>query len=144
MVDQVKESQSNMSSGRVLSEGPGIVVLSPSMKILHLNRRARFLINGLASTTSEAQQPKNRTDILPPVLINLAGEILRVLRSRHEMKEKGQFEIRHSVNETGQPVSIRGVGVPNGQGVEHARILLFLTEAYTESSEHHRSLGSGR
>jgi hypothetical protein len=143
MVDQVKESQSNMSRGTVLSGGPGIVVLSPSMKILHLNRQARFLINGLASTTSEAQQPNNRTDILPPVLINLAGEILSVLRSRHEMKAKGQFEIRHSVNENGLPVSIRGVGVPNGHGVEQARILLVLTETSADHSENHRSLGSG-
>ena len=142
MVDQVKESQSNMSRGTVLSGGPGIVVLSPSMKILHLNRQARFLINGLASTTSEAQQPNNRTGILPPALINLAGEILSVLRSRHEMKEKGQFEIRHVANGSGMPVSIRGMGVPNGQGVEHARIVLLLTGAHANHSEDHRSLES--
>ena len=53
MGDQVKVSQHDMSSGKVLSGGPGIVVLSPSMKILHLNRQARFLINGLASFTED-------------------------------------------------------------------------------------------
>jgi hypothetical protein len=143
MIEQVKETQSGMSNGEVLSGKPGIVVLSPSLQILHLNRHAQFLIGGLASTTSEAQQPNNRTDILPPVLINLAGEILSVLRSRHEMKEKGQFEIRHSANGSGKPVLIRGVGVPNGQGVEHARILLVLTETSADHSENHRSLGSG-
>ena len=142
MVDQVKESQSNMSRGTVLSGGPGIVVLSPSMKILHLNRQARFLINGLASTTSEAQQPNNRTGILPPALINLAGEIFSVLRSRHEMKEKGQFEIQHSANGSGKPVLIRGVGVPNGHGVEQARIVLLLTGIGATHSENEQSLGS--
>jgi hypothetical protein len=140
---QVKVSLYDMSSGKVLSGGAGIVVLSPSMKILHVNRHALFLIDGLASTTSEAHQPNNRTDILPPVLINLAGEILSVLRSRHEMKEKGQFEIRHSANGSGKPVLIRGVGVPNGQGVEHSRILLVLTETSADHSENHRSLESG-
>jgi hypothetical protein len=143
MEDQVEESQQEISSGEVLFGGPGIVVLSPSMKILHLNRQARFLINGLASTTSEAQQPNNRTDILPPVLINLAGEILSVLRSRHEMKEKGEFEIRHSANGSGKPVLIRGVGVPNGHEVEQARIVFLLTETSADHSENHRSLGSG-
>ena len=142
MVDQVKESQSNMSRGTVLSGGPGIVVLSPSMKILSLNRQARFLINGLASTTSEAQQPNNRTDILPPVLINLAGEILSVLRSRHEMKEKGLFEIRHSANGSGKPVLIRGVGVLNGEGVAQARIVLLLTGTGADHSEDQQSPGS--
>jgi hypothetical protein len=93
--------------------------------------------------TPEVQQSNDRMHVLPPVLINLAGEILSVLRSRHEMKETGQFEIRHSANGSGKPVLIRGVGVPNGQGVEHARILLVLTETSADHSENHRSLGSG-
>ena len=37
------------------------------------------------------------------------------------MSKKGLTEIRHSANETGLPVSIRGVGVVNGEGVEQAR-----------------------
>jgi hypothetical protein len=65
------------------------------------------------------------------------------LRSRHEIDEKGQIEIRHSVNGTGQPVSIRGVGVVNGEGVAQARIVLLLTEPSIDYSEHHRSFGSG-
>jgi hypothetical protein len=137
MVDRVKESQSDMSSGEVLCGGPGIVVLSPSLQILHMNRQAYLLISDLAPTTLEAQQADHRTDLLPPALINLAGEILRVLRSRHEMSETGQFEIRHSANGSGKPVFIRGVGVPNGHGVQHARIVLFLTETSACQSESH-------
>jgi hypothetical protein len=135
MGDQVKVSQHDMSSGKVLSDGPGIVVLAPSMQILHLNRQAQSLIGDLASATPEAQQPNHRMDVLPPVLINLAGEILSVLRSRHEMSEKGQFEIRHCANGLGRPVFIRGVGVPNGQGVAHARIVLLLTGMSGDRSE---------
>lgn len=69
------------------------------------------------------------------MLINLAGEILSLLRSRHEMSKKGQIEIRHSINGSGKPVSIRGMGVPNGQGVEHARIVRFLTGTSANYSE---------
>ena len=133
-----------MSSGKFLSGGPGIVVLSPSLQILHMNRQAYLLISDLAPpTTREAQQADHRTDLLPPALINLAGEILRVLRRRHEMSEKGQFEIRHSVNGSNKPVFIRGVGMPNGHGVQHARIVLLLTETSANHSDDHQSLGSG-
>jgi hypothetical protein len=130
MVDQVKESQKEISSGEVLFGGPGIVVLSPLLEVMYMNRQAHVLFSELVPTTQAAQQPNNRTDILPPALINLAGEILSVLRSRHEMSEKGQFEMRHSVNGSGKPVSIRGVGVPSGQGVEHSRIVLLLTSPH--------------
>ena len=142
MVDQVPESQSDMSSGEVLSGRPGTVVLSPWLEVLYMNRQAQLLISDLVPTTPEAQQPNRRTDVLPPALISLADEMLRVLRSRHEMSEKGQFEIRHSANHSGKPVSILGVGVPNGHGVEHARIVLVLTEASANHSENHQNHGS--
>ena len=142
MADQVEESQKEIRSGEILFGGPGIVVLSPLLEVMGMNRQAHVLFSDLVPTTQAVQQPNNRTDILPPALINLAGEILSVLRSRHEMSEKGQFEIRRTANETGQPVSIRGVGVSNGQGVAHARILLFLTETSTDHSENHRSPGA--
>ena len=141
MVDQVKESQNDMSNGKVLSGSPGIVVLSPSLQVLHMNRQAHLLISDLVPTTPEAHRPNNRTGVLPPALINLAGEIIRVLRSRHERSEKGQFEIWHVANGFGKSVSIRGVGVPNGHGEEHARIVLLLTGASANYLENHRSPG---
>jgi len=143
MVDQGKKSQSDLSSGKVLLGRPGIVVLSPSLEVLHINRQAHLLICDLGPTTPEAQQPNHRTDGLPPALINLACEILSVLRRRHEINEKGQFEIRHSTNETGKPVFIRGVGVSNGQGVDDARIVFVLTGTSANHSENRQSLESG-
>jgi hypothetical protein len=140
MVNQVKAAQNDMINGKVLSGGPGIVVLSPILQILHMNRQARLLISDLVSATPEAQQPNYRADILPPILINVASEILRALGRRHEMSEKGQFEIRHSANESGKPLFIRGVGVLNGQGVEQARIVLLLTGPSADHSENHQNL----
>ena len=119
------------------------MVLSPSLQVLHINRQAHLLICDLVPTTPEAQHPNHRTDVLPPALINLAGEILSVLRSRHEINEKRQFEIRHSTNGTGKPVFIRGLGVPNGHGVDHARIMLILTGTSANHSENRQSLGNG-
>ena len=142
MVDQVPEVQSDIGSGEVLSRGPGIVVLSPSLQVLHMNRQAIKLASLLGSAEPKGQQPNDPTMVLPQPLTDLAGEIHRVLRSRHEMSEKGQFEIRHSANWSGKPVSILGVGVPNGHGVEHARIVLVLTEASANHSENHQNHGS--
>jgi len=141
MVDQVTESQNGMSDGEVLSGRPGIVVLSPSLQVLHMNRQAQILIRDMASTALEVKQLNDRTHVLPPVLIHLAGEIPRVLRRPHERSEKGLLEIRHAANWSDTPVSIRGVGVPNGHEVEHARIVLFLTETSTDPLENHQSLG---
>ncbi|HSL02541.1 MAG TPA: hypothetical protein VK901_03260 [Nitrospiraceae bacterium] len=106
-----------------------------------MNRQTQILISSLVPTTPEAQQPNDRMHALPPALINLAGEILCVLRSRHEMSEKGRLVIRHAPNESGKPLLIRGVGVPNGQGVEHARIVLVLTGTSVDDSENHQSYG---
>jgi hypothetical protein len=133
--------QNGMSSGKVLSGMPGIVVLSPSLQVLHLNRQAQSLISDLVLTAPAAQQPNHRRAGLPPVLINLSGEILRVLRSRHERSEKGQFVIRRSANGSGKPVDIRGVGVLNGQGVEQARIVLFLTGLSADQSGNYQNSG---
>jgi hypothetical protein len=142
MLEQVKEFQNGMSNGEVLSGRPGIVVLSPSLQVLHMNRQAQILIRDVVPTALEVKQLNDRTHVLPPVFINLAGEILRVLRSRHERSEKGLLEIRHAANWSDRPVFVRGVGVPNGHGVEHARIVLFLTETSTDPLESHQSLGN--
>lgn len=116
------------------------MVLSPSLQILHMNRQAQILISDLVPITSETQQPNHRSDILPPALVNLSREILSVLRSSHERSEKGQCVIQHSAHGSGKPVSIRGMGVPNGQGVEHARIVLFLTGTSANYSESYQML----
>ena len=130
-------SQQDRSSGKFLSRGPGIAVLSPSLQVLYVDRQAQILISDLVPTTPEAQQSNDRTHVLPPALITLAGVILNALRSSHTMSEKGLIEIRHSVNGTGKLVSICGIGVPKGHEVEPARIVLFLTETSGNHSENH-------
>ena len=102
-----------------------------------MDRQAQILISDLVPTTPEAQQSNDRTHVLPPALITLAGVILNAPRSCYEMSEKGQIEVRHSVNWIGKPVCISTVGVPNGHEVEPARIVLFLTETSADHSENH-------
>ena len=141
MVDEATADQNDMISGQVLSGGKGIVVLSSSLQILHMNRQARLLISDPARTTPEAQHPNLRMEPFHPAPINLADEIIRVFRSRLEMGEKGPLEIRRSANGSGNPVRIRGVGVPNEHGTAHAHIVLVLTEVSASQSDDHQSPG---
>ena len=133
-VNHVKESQRDMSNGKVQSEGPGIVVLSQVLEILHMNRQAVKLASLLHPVKPDSQPTNNGAGALPPPLTDLAGKILELLRSRHQRSEKGQVEIRHSANESDVPVHIRGVGVPDKDGVEQVRIVLILTEANANHS----------
>jgi hypothetical protein len=136
MTGQVKEHQSDMSSG-----GPGIVVLSPSLEVLHMNRQTRLLISGLVPSALEGQQPNNQTGVLPPILIDLAVEILNVLRSRHEMSRKGQFEVRHVADSLDKRVLIRGIGLPSTNRLRDSRIVFVLAEL---SVDHINDLGFPR
>ena len=130
-----------MSNGKVLSGGPGIVVLSHVLDVLHMNRQAVKLANQLGPAMPDGHLSNNGARILPPLLTDLAGKILSMLQSRHDRSEKGQVEIRHSENESDMPVHIRGVGVPDRHGVAHPRIVFILTEASTSHSENDQNDG---
>jgi len=124
-----------MSNGKVPSGGPGIVVLSHVLEVLHMNSQAVKLASLLGPAPPDGHLPNNATRILPPPLTDLAGKILSMLQSRHDRSEKGQVEILHSANGSEMPVHIRGVGVPDRHGVAHARIVFILTEACATHSE---------
>ncbi|HKO30741.1 MAG TPA: hypothetical protein VJU54_06360 [Nitrospiraceae bacterium] len=128
-----------MSNGKVLSGGPGIVVLSHVLEVLHINRQAIKLAGLLGRVQANGQLANKATGILPPPLTDLAGKIISLLQSRHERSEKGQIEIRHSANGSDKPVHVRGVGVPDRDGIACARIVLILTEASANDSENHQN-----
>jgi hypothetical protein len=91
MVDQVEESQQCICSGTVLSGGPGIVVLSPSPEILHMNRQAIKLAGMVGPAEPRVQELNHPTSVLTSPLTNLAGTILNVLRRCHETPIRGNL-----------------------------------------------------
>jgi hypothetical protein len=142
IVHRVKECQGDKSNGKVLSGGPGIVVLSHVLEVLHINRQAVKLASLLGPAQRDGHLPNHATWILPPPLTDLADKILSMLRSRHDWSESGQVEIRQSANESDTPVDIRGVGVPDGHGAAHARIVFILTETRANHSENQDGNGN--
>lgn len=135
MLDRANTLQDDLSGGKALLGSPGIVVLSPSLQMLHINRQAISLAGMLGSAEARDRASNHPVGILPSVLTNLAGEILRMLRSRKDMSDQEQFEMRYEADNSGSPILIRGVGVPNRHGVQHARIVLLLTKAHTNHLE---------
>jgi hypothetical protein len=131
-----------MSNGKVLSGGPGIVVLSHVLQVLHMNLQAVKLASLLGPARPACHPPNDATRVLPAPLTDLAGQILSMLRSRHDRNEKGQVEIRYSANESDMPVHIRGLGVPDRHGADQARIVFILTDARTSHSENQDDNGS--
>ena len=139
MVDQEKEAQHSLSRGAVLSGGPGIVVLSPSLEVLHMNRQALKLAGMLGTAEPRGQELNHSTSVLTPPLTNLAGEVLNALRRANETTDKGQFEIRHVAGNLGKRVQMRGIGVPSVNGLRDSRIVLVLAEMGAGSEEAHRA-----
>jgi hypothetical protein len=138
MVDQEEESQHSLSRGAVLSGGPGIVVLSSSLHILHMNRQAIKLAAMLGSAEHRVQELNNPLGVLIQPLIKLAGTILDGLRRSNETTDTGRSELRHAVDNLGQRVLIRGIGVPSANGLQGSRIVLVLSEISADSGDANR------
>jgi hypothetical protein len=126
MVDHMKAS-GGMSSG-----GPGIVVLSPSLDVLHMNRQSQVLMCNIVSNAPEGSRSHNLIGVIHPVLIDLADKTLHVLRDCYDMGWKGPFEVRHVAEGTHTRVLIRGIGLPNANGLQDSRIVLVLAELSVE------------
>jgi len=135
MVDQEKESQRSLSGGAVLSRGPGIVVLSSSLHILHMNRQAIKLAAMLGSAEHRVLELNNPLGVLIQPLIKLAGTILEGLRRSNETTDNVRSELRHAVDNLGKRVLIRGIGMPSANGLQDSRIVLVLSEISADSGD---------
>jgi hypothetical protein len=121
--------------------GSGIVVLSASMQLLHMNRLAMQLANHLGSAEFERKEPTDPKRFLAPPLIKLASQILAAF-DYPGTQEKGGIESHSWTSNSGQPVLIRGFGLRGLNGIGRARIVLILTETNANHPEIHQSPGS--
>jgi hypothetical protein len=138
MVDEATADQNDMISGQVLSGGKGIVVLSPSLQILHMNRQA-IKLAGMSGPAEPGDQKLNHpARILNSPLTNLGDTILKALRRGNETTGKGQSGLHYAVSIPGKRVMIRGIGVPSAKGLQDSRIVLVLDELSANSDETHR------
>ncbi len=108
--------------------GSGIVVLSASMQLLHMNRQASELAKKINAAEHGGTAAKTAHGVLPTALTELCGEIIKALHIRTEAKDWEQFEVKRVTGDPNQPVLLRGFGLPDRGGVQFARLVVTMEE----------------
>ena len=108
--------------------GPGIVVLSSSLQLLHMNRQASELCKKINQVEHSGEAPKPAHGVLPTALTELSAEIIKALTVRTEAKDWEQFEVKRLAGATEQPILLRGFGLPDRAGLNNARLVITMEE----------------
>ena len=104
--------------------GPGILLLSVSLQLMHVNPRAWELSRKIM----QAQNGKTATGVLPRVITELCAEVIAELQVRTNGKDWEQVQLRRLVSGSEPPVLLRAFGLPDRGGLQQARILILLEE----------------
>jgi hypothetical protein len=110
----------NMVSGQ---SSPGILVLSRSLQLQYVNRRALELIRNIGQAMTESG-----LIVLPTPLLELRDQIQESLDARLEANIWEPFEMTRVVSECGRRLLLRGFGHPNGAAGRDSRIIIVLEE----------------
>jgi DNA-binding CsgD family transcriptional regulator len=108
--------------------GSGIVVLSSSMQLLHMNRQASELAKKINNIEQMGSVAKSAHGVLPTALTELCGEIIKALHIRTEAKDWEQFELKRIAGDPNKPILLRGFGLPDRGGVQNARLVVTMEE----------------
>jgi DNA-binding CsgD family transcriptional regulator len=108
--------------------GAGIVVLSSSMQLLHMNRQAAELSKKINMSENGGAPPRSAQGVLPTALTQLCSDVLKALQVRTEAKDWEQFEVKRIAGDPKQPILLRGFGLPDKGGIQHARLVVTMEE----------------
>lgn len=103
--------------------GPGIVVLSPSLQILLMNRRAVAL---LAQWERADQSIGTEQSLLAP-LHQHCQDIIETLQERLGSNNWEQFQQFRTIGNSTHQISLKGFGLPDRRGLPHSRIVMLLS-----------------
>lgn len=103
------------------SPDTGLMVLSSSLRILHINGPARSLM----ALFGEAHElwPYLSPESMPAILIEFCGSLLTELRRQADSQEWAEFEMRRVCHMVTPPLLLRGFGMPAMDGREPRMIL---------------------
>lgn len=106
----------------------GILVLAPPARLLQMSQRAWDLIRQIHDDELANGDGKSKTakGLLPTALLQICRETFSHLQSRTTTKDWEQFEVRQIIGGPNNPMLIRGFGVPDRRGSDHARIIVIL------------------
>jgi len=106
---------------------PGIVVLSPSLHLLHMNRRALALLTPLNGTVHETAQ-SIEADRAVAAPLHLHGQnILQTMQARLAANNWEPFHQYSLIGGSSGQILIKGFGLPDLRGAAHSRIVMLLS-----------------
>ena len=120
MDDGVCEHTASMA---VPHAGPGIMLLTASMRLLYKDRRAGELCQQII----RCQDGKTANGVLPQAVASLVDQIRKTLNVRTDPKDWEQFQLRRVVNTLHSAVLLCGTALLDQTNAEE-RILIVLSE----------------
>lgn len=111
--------------------GPGMLVLAPPVRVIHVNQAAWDLVQRMRGEDQgqDSGDPGTAEGLLPAPLRLLCLEVMKHLRDRPHAKDWERFESKRLMGpSSGPPVLVRAFGIPDGGQVERSRVVLFLEE----------------
>lgn len=103
--------------------GPGIIVLSSTLRVLHMNRRAMDLLTQFEPT---AQCIEAERAITAP-LHQHCQDIIESLQARLESNNCEQFHQCRTIGNSPHSILLKGFGLPDRRGLLHSRIVILLS-----------------
>ena len=103
--------------------GPGIVVLSSSLQVLHMNRRALVLLNQLEHTG----QIVGAEWALTAPLHQHCQDIIETLQARLAANNWEQFQQYRMIGNPTNTILLKGFGLPDQRGLSYSRIVVLLS-----------------
>jgi len=124
----VEESSDDVSSDQkermaVPHAGPGIMLLTTSMRLLYKDRRAWELCRQII----RCQDGKTANGVLPPAVASLVEQIQKILKLRTDPKDWEQIQLSCVVNTLHSPVLVCGTPLID-QAHAATRILIVMNE----------------
>ena len=108
---------------------PGIVVLSPSLQVLHMNRRAWALLNQLAYTAPSSGAAR----VVAGPLHQHFQDIMETLQARLGSHNWEQFQLDRTIGDSPHSIFLNGFGLPDRRGLSHSRIVMLLSPHIEQS-----------
>jgi DNA-binding CsgD family transcriptional regulator len=102
--------------------GPGILILTPSMQLLYKDHRAWDLCAEINKADGRS------TDGLPLSIVDLCGEVSKLLQIWTDVKDWEQIRIKRVIGSPNRPVLLSGLGLPDRHGLQQSRILITMEE----------------
>ena len=124
MEEQMISSDVQQAYGPLSLSKVGLLILSSSSRVLHLDEQASQLLGHL-----HRQEQRSGANGLPPSVETFCSEIRDVLSDREEADDWRPFEVKRSVGQSPQAMMLRAFVFPSRSSVAQTRILITLQKA---------------